>query len=258
MVQPRRRDFTLIELLIVIAIIGILATMLLTALGSARRRTQIGVAKSSIQAVKAALAMYEADMGRFPRFSPRPNAPTDKAQAYRDDAPALYAGLRNRATKEAGGGQNSPYLQDWKLELIGLLDASTSLDVAGSNKMGSDGSLGTGVEPLANEDKEQLNLITYQKLHSPGGSDNRKLVLLDPWGNPYHYREWASIRTTIKDNLMTTPETRSPVGNSEAGIEVVESVKDRPHNPEGYDIWSNGPNGVNEFGEGDDVTSWGK
>ena len=35
-------------------------------------------------------------------------------------------------------------------------------------------------------------------------------------------------------------------------------VDDLPHNPESFDIWSNGPNQVNEWGfpESDDVTSW--
>ena len=31
---------------------------------------------------------------------------------------------------------------------------------------------------------------------------------------------------------------------------------DRIHDPSKFDIYSFGPNGVNEFGEGDDVTSW--
>ena len=44
-----------------------------------------------------------------------------------------------------------------------------------------------------------------------------------------------------------------------AGPPVVGGIKDQIHAPDRYDIWSNGPNGVNEYGftGSDDVTSWG-
>ena len=34
------------------------------------------------------------------------------------------------------------------------------------------------------------------------------------------------------------------------------TVPDHPHTVGEIDIWSNGPNGINEYGAGDDVRSW--
>lgn len=60
-------------------------------------------------------------------------------------------------------------------------------------------------------------------------------VLLDPWGRPYHYVEWKSHPKSRR---------RLPGGNLRA-------KGDLP-----FMIWSEGPNRINEWGEGDDVTSW--
>ena len=49
----RSLGFTLLELLIVVAIIGVLATLILSGLASARRRTQIAVARTNISAIRS-------------------------------------------------------------------------------------------------------------------------------------------------------------------------------------------------------------
>ncbi len=250
------KGFTLIELLIVIAIIGVLATLLLGALSAARRRTAVAVARSQIGTIKAALAMYEADMGKYPRLRKRiasgggggPSSP-GTGTVWDSDAAALYAALRNRPTKATGGGQNSPYLQDWRIQDIGLV-GKNELEV---DKMGAMGGF-TTVRKLTEDEQLRIDKIDFQKQHAPDQSE--PLVLLDPWGNPYHYREWASVRTSTKDGLLNSPQPRK--SSSDEG-NVVKSAKDQPHALETFDLWSNGPNGVNEWGDpdSDDVTSWG-
>jgi prepilin-type N-terminal cleavage/methylation domain-containing protein len=266
-VQSNRRGFTLIELLIVVAVIGILAGMLLGALGSAKTRTDIAVARSQLNAISAALAMYEQDQGRYPRLSDRTGT-----APYLDDCPALYMGLMNRSTLSLGGGANAPYLENWKPESIGLLNTGM-LDPAAGTRMGSDASAPdwTGINLLDPNDYAKVKTPGYQTTYRNGGGSSQRLVLLDPWGNPFHYREWASLRQSFKDTAIMTPQDRGgtmkaapstyaqgqpPVSDATSG--ATQAVNDLPHNPESFDMWSNGPNGINEFGhpDSDDVTNW--
>ena len=84
-------------------------------------------------------------------------------------------------------------------------------------------------------------------------------MLLDLWGNPYHYREWASVATALKNDLLKGPPLRTgfvyPPGWNGP---TIKQTQDRPHSVDGYDVWSNGPNGINEYGDpfSDDVVSW--
>jgi prepilin-type N-terminal cleavage/methylation domain-containing protein len=64
--RNRKSAFTLIEMLVVIAIIGILAGMLLPALSKAKNSAKRGQAKTEISHIVAAIKQYEATYGRFP------------------------------------------------------------------------------------------------------------------------------------------------------------------------------------------------
>ena len=61
-----KKGFTLIEMLTVIAIIGILAGLIIPAATKARRDAAISKAKATISALETALSMYYTDYGVYP------------------------------------------------------------------------------------------------------------------------------------------------------------------------------------------------
>ena len=58
--------FTMIEILTVAAIIVLLASILLPAVGKARERAYISKAQATISAIETAISMYESDFGYYP------------------------------------------------------------------------------------------------------------------------------------------------------------------------------------------------
>ena len=62
----RRRAFTLVELLIVMAILAILGGLVTAAAQTARKRGAVTKAKAAIAALETALQMYQLDMGGYP------------------------------------------------------------------------------------------------------------------------------------------------------------------------------------------------
>lgn len=67
------QGFTLIELLVVISIIGLLSTIVLTSLNSARAKTRDAKRLSDMEQIQLALELYYADHGRYPEENPQDN-----------------------------------------------------------------------------------------------------------------------------------------------------------------------------------------
>ncbi|MFH0731405.1 MAG: prepilin-type N-terminal cleavage/methylation domain-containing protein [Candidatus Omnitrophota bacterium] len=61
-----KRGFTLIEVLIVVILIGILATLLLPQISGMQERARLAEAKQVLGAMRAALMAYRMDEGTFP------------------------------------------------------------------------------------------------------------------------------------------------------------------------------------------------
>ncbi|MEO7904513.1 MAG: prepilin-type N-terminal cleavage/methylation domain-containing protein [Candidatus Saccharimonadales bacterium] len=61
-----QRGFTIVELLIVIVVIGILATITVVAYKGVQQRANIAVAQSDLRAIAAQMELYKADNGTYP------------------------------------------------------------------------------------------------------------------------------------------------------------------------------------------------
>lgn len=62
----RKRGFTLVEMLLVVTIIGILATVVVVKFAGVSERARIAAARDSIASISSAIDVYEVDMGKYP------------------------------------------------------------------------------------------------------------------------------------------------------------------------------------------------
>ena len=111
MMDKRRKGFTLIELMIVVAIIGILATIAIPKFGSLIRKAGEGASKGNLGALRSALSIYYGDMeGIYPTLMASLTIsgkylsaiPSAKTPHYHGDTSAESTGLFT-TINDAGG-----------------------------------------------------------------------------------------------------------------------------------------------------------
>jgi general secretion pathway protein G len=77
-----KSGFTLVELLVVISILGVLATIALTAFRSAQARGRDSERKSNLKQISSALELYYSDYGKYPDTLPWGQEFTDGKTIY--------------------------------------------------------------------------------------------------------------------------------------------------------------------------------
>ena len=181
--------------------------------------------RTMIRSLQIALEAYNTDVGFYPRDG--------KNTPGADIPDFLFAALNNKPTVKFGGGPNTPYFDAYSKDM-GMVNAD-------------------GIaQPL--EEDAVPSTVQFQEAHLPRKAGDVKAedtlksptfrgkpLYLDPWGQPFHYREWASKSKAVKEQWS----------EAKKGVKQV-------RNPRHFQIWSNGPDRVNNYGAkgSDDIKNW--
>lgn len=103
--------FTLIELIVVMAIVGILAGLVTVAAQTARKQALVAKAKATISAIETALGMFQADIGFYPSqdAGSSPTTNINLIAALSTYGANVWTGTQSVAITSANW--NGPYMQ---------------------------------------------------------------------------------------------------------------------------------------------------
>ncbi len=275
----KEKSFTLVELLAVIFIIGILAGLLLPAIGRVRRDAQIKAQQAEIRAIEVALELF---YSAFLQYPPDPSTVASLTKVEDSLNKNLWNPDESPSDNNRGGvGADDPD----SLRLGGNMDLAsevfyyylcrrwlkTSDTATNGNTIPVDARyrILLQINP-ASADLEYVNVpggngspYIAPKKDRIGDSDGDGLLeLLDIWGQPYLYWNNADGVTCLieVEGNPENPFDSAPVDATSATLPsdypnaVQESGVDLWHHPINeftFDIYSYGPNRANNLGFND-------
>jgi len=199
-----RPAFTLVEMLVVIAIIGVLAAILLPAIKMAQTRARRANAESDIGKLSLALGEYATDFGAFP--PDRPDAlPSGVGEPFENmttpNECLTWFLTRAYSNSEGAGVPDTVGGNDWLIapqnapKIYASVTKSGYLDLKAESRMDFDGD---GFEEF-----------------------------VDPWGRPYMYRAWPDVwRAVTVVSGSGTPELTFTL-TVPADVQPLEGVRGR-------------------------------
>jgi type II secretory pathway pseudopilin PulG len=166
--------FSLIELIVVIAIIIVLAGLILSTVGYVQKKGARSRAETEIAAMSAACESYKADNGIYPR-DPTANTATDKLNAKTDGSPTSGATNPSGATYPPAS-----------LVLYRALSGDRNLDRAVSATDQNFAIDGTSLSPPLSA--LPMVYVTFRPNQlSPSDQTQPVEFVRDPFGNSYGY-----------------------------------------------------------------------
>jgi type II secretory pathway pseudopilin PulG len=168
--KHRYTAFTLIELVLVVGIIMVLAALVLSTVGYARKKGARARAETEIAAITAACENYKADNGVYPR-DPTANTATDALNARTMIDPAnanaaLYTAASLVLYRAVSGDRNLD-------RTVTVADQNYNID-------------GTTLSPPLTQ-LPQSYFAFKPNMLSPSGGNGNVTALADPFGNAYGY-----------------------------------------------------------------------
>ena len=179
----RRRAFTLVELLVVVALIGVLAALLLSALSSAQQRARATQTTSTMEAFAAACETFFQDHGQYPGVVPEALLAQD---AEANDGIPRISSLENALYHMMGGyrilGVHPDYAQFNGYEVsFGNGNNEITVKFAINSELLGDGPLIGGRQYPSYFTPPEGTLV---KAFGQVGDEENLVDVVDAWGQP--------------------------------------------------------------------------
>ncbi len=230
MIHHKHRGFTLIELMIVIGIILLLMSVLVVSFTGVFKSSEEAQTTATIETLKTNLASFNSAWGRYPASNLNDLGSRNNFLSLQDPN-ATNQGNEAMVLALRSGLERGPYLD---VPLFNNDELRTNLD--------NDRCLPDALSP------EMLDI----------DSENSDLFeIVDRWGNPFVYINTGDLKNSSFRDIIMKGDGSTEVNDPQLCLEKLRHPITGGY-PQGFVLWSFGEDGINDYGRGDDLTSWAK